>query len=60
MRIIPTKYQPVELPKPEEAIAMAKEREEWAQQARERDQYGSAREWELTALLLRHYRATTA
>ncbi len=50
-----TKYEPAMLPNPGVAIVMAVEREEWAKAARERDQLGSAREFELTALLLRFY-----
>jgi hypothetical protein len=49
------KYEPAILPTREHAIIMAGEREAWAAQARERDQPGSAREFELTALLLRFY-----
>jgi hypothetical protein len=37
---------------------MAEEREAWAKAARERDQPGSAREFELIALLLRFYAST--
>ena len=48
------KFIPIELPLIREvAMAMAVEREEWAVQARERDLYGSAREYDLTAQLLR-------
>jgi hypothetical protein len=58
MAVIPTKYTPAELPKDaREAIALAAEREEWASAARVRDQPGSAREFELTAKLLRAYAA---
>jgi hypothetical protein len=39
---------------------MATEREAWASAARERDQPGSAREFELTALLLRFYANTAS
>ena len=39
------------------AIHMAVVREEWAKEARSRDQYGSAREFELTASLLRDWAA---
>jgi hypothetical protein len=56
MVVIPTKYTPAELPKAaDEAIALAAEREQWAKEARDRDQPGSAREFELTAKLLRSY-----
>jgi hypothetical protein len=56
MVVIPTKYIPAELPKDaDEAIALAVEREEWAAAARDRDQPGSAREFELAAKLLRFY-----
>lgn len=50
-----TKYDPATLPTKQDALAMAGEREGWAVAARERDQPGSAREFELTALLLRFY-----
>ena len=50
-----TKYEPAVLPTKHDALTMATEREAWAAQARERDQPGSAREFELTALLLRFY-----
>lgn len=50
----PKKYEPATLPRnAAEALTFAQEREEWAKEARERDQNGSAREFELTALLLR-------
>ena len=49
------KYEPATLPTREDALIMAGEREAWAKAARERDQPGSAREFELTALLLRFY-----
>jgi len=39
---------------------MAAEREDWAKAARERDQPGLAREFELTALLLRFYADTVS
>jgi hypothetical protein len=58
MTVIPTKYTPAKLPETaEEAIALAVEREEWAAAARDKDQPGSAREFELTAKLLRAYSA---
>lgn len=60
MSNVPLKYQPATLPaSKDEAIAMAEEREMWAANARKGDQYGSAREFELMAQLLRFY-ATTA
>ena len=49
------KYEPAALPTREDALVMAGEREAWAKAARERDEPGSAREFELTALLLRFY-----
>lgn len=50
------KYKPVELPhSPREALSMADERIEWAVKARDNDKHGIAREFELTALLLRFY-----
>lgn len=59
MNTIPEKYIKARLPaSPDEAIALAVEREEWAAAARKRDQPGSAREWELTAALLRHFAQT--
>lgn len=52
------KFEKAELPLNDTvAIHMAIEREEWAKEARARDQYGSAREFELTALLLRDWAA---
>jgi hypothetical protein len=50
-----SKYEPTVLPTKRDALIMALEREEWAKAARERDQPGTAREFELTALLLRFY-----
>ena len=56
MTVIPTKYQPAELPKTvREAEELAAEREQWAKEARDMDLPGSAREFELTAKLLRHF-----
>lgn len=55
MAEVPLKYQKATLPAAGEAIPMATEREQWAAEAIERLQYGSAREFELTALLLRFY-----
>ena len=50
----PTRYEPVTLPTiSEAAIQMAEEREAWAQEAMNRDRPGTAREFELTAMLLR-------
>ena len=58
MTTIDPKFQKAELPLNDmAAIHMAQDREEWAREARERDQYGSAREFELTALLLRDWAA---
>jgi hypothetical protein len=52
--MVDTKFKKAELPpNATVAIQMAEEREEWAVEARKRDQNGSAREFELTALLLR-------
>lgn len=54
-----TKYEKPELPINDTvAVHMAQDREEWAKEARSRDQYGSAREFELTALLLREWAKT--
>lgn len=51
---VTSKYQPIALPQnAEEAIAWAELREEWARSAHDLDMTGSAREFELTALLLR-------
>jgi hypothetical protein len=58
--MVSSKYEPAVLPTRADALTMATEREEWAKAARERDQPGSAREFELTALLLRFYAGTTA
>jgi hypothetical protein len=55
---IDPKFQKATLPLNDTvAIHMAQDREEWAKEARGRDQYGSAREFELTALLLRDWAA---
>jgi len=52
------KFEKAELPfNDTTAIHMAMDREVWAAEARARDQYGSAREFELTALLLRDWAA---
>jgi len=37
------------------ALQMAEQRDEWASEAENRDQHGSAREFSLTAELLRFY-----
>ena len=51
-----TKYDETKLPStPDAALAMAADREEWARDARSRDLYGTAAEYELSALLLRFY-----
>ncbi len=51
---VPEKYTPAILPETAvELNAAAGMRELWAKEARERDQPGSAREFELTALALR-------
>ena len=51
---IPEKYTPAVLPETAiELNAAADVRELWAKEARERDQPGTAREFELTALALR-------
>ena len=41
-----SKYEPASLPTRKNAVTMAAEREDWARAARERDQPGSAREFE--------------
>lgn len=52
------KYTKAALPRSqEEAIQMAEMREEWAEQARKSDLHGTAKEQELTALLLRAFAA---
>lgn len=59
MMDITTKFKSATLPSsPEEAHAMANDREAWAEEARQTDKNGSAREWELTALLLRAWAET--
>jgi hypothetical protein len=57
--MVSSKYEPATLPTRKDAVATT-EREEWAKAARERDQPGSAREFELTALLLRFYANTAS
>lgn len=48
------KYEKVSLPDSnKQLLAMAAEREAWADTARRQDMHGTAKEWELTALLLR-------
>lgn len=50
------KYRKGNLPgTPEEALEMAADRDLWAKEARDRDQYGTAIEWEITASLLRFF-----
>lgn len=50
------KYQPATFPPTkEEALRLAEEREAWAKAARAIDRPGSAKEFELSALLLRFY-----
>lgn len=49
-----SKYTPARLPlNRDEAKSWASEREAWAKEAREKDKHGSAKEYELVALLLR-------
>lgn len=51
---VPEKYTPAVLPETVAALNVAADmRELWAKEARERDQPGTAREFELTALALR-------
>ena len=50
-----SKFAKVELPSIETALDMAVDRETWAAEAWDRDMYGTARECELVALLLRYY-----
>lgn len=50
------KYTKTTLPTPAQALEMALIREHWAEQAIKQDRLGSAREFELTALLLRYFR----
>ena len=53
---IANKYNPATMPESkDEALRLAEEREKWAQTARENDLPGSAKEFELTALLLRYF-----
>jgi hypothetical protein len=54
-RMPDTKYDKTVLPTPENALLLAADREMWAREARNLDKHGTARELELTALLLRHY-----
>lgn len=53
--MVSSKYEPASLPTKGDALTMAAEREAWATAARRQDRPGSAREFELTALLLRFY-----
>lgn len=50
-----SKYEKTVLPTAEKAWIMSEERIKWAEQARGIDRIGSAKEFELTALLLRYY-----
>ena len=53
------KYDPAKLPETKaEAINLALVRKQWAEKARENDRPGSAKEFELTALLLEFYAGT--
>ena len=54
--IINSKYIKATLPTPDQALEMALIREHWAELAIKKDRLGSAREFELTALLLRYFR----
>lgn len=56
MKFMSDKYTKTKLPTPTQALEMALIREHWAKLAIEHDQLGSAREFELTALLLRYFR----
>lgn len=59
--MVDNKYMPATLPEdPKEALSMAEIRESWATQAISLDKMGSAREFELTALLLKQYAAQLA
>lgn len=50
------KYESAKLPEtPEEAEGMALLREQFAEEARRMDKHGTAKEFDLTALLLREY-----
>ena len=58
MNKVPEKYKQAELPSKQDALAMADEYAAWAQTSRENDKPGSARQFELMSLLLRHYAGT--
>jgi len=49
----------IELPSIEQAIAMAEDREKWAEEAMDKDMPGTAKELQLTAALLRYYAEET-
>lgn len=51
----PEKYAVTTLPTKEDAAKMAVEYDQWAATARDNDKPGSARQFELMALLLRFY-----
>lgn len=61
MTAVPEKFRPAELPKTRaEAEAMLSERRALAELCRSQDKNGSAREFELTVLLLEKYAETLA
>jgi hypothetical protein len=49
------KHKKAELPSKPDALRMALNYETWAKEAFEKDMLGSARQFELMALLLRYY-----
>lgn len=49
------KYQKAELPNKDNALLLANSYDTWAKEAIENDKYGTARQFELMALLLRFY-----
>lgn len=52
--VMPEKFTPLSLPQtPDEAIKYAEEREAWARLARDNDKWGSVKEFEFTAAVLR-------
>jgi hypothetical protein len=54
MAVTPEKFTPIEVPTtPERARQLAEEREAWARLARDSDRWGSVKEFEFTARLLR-------
>ncbi len=54
MGMIPEKFTPLPLPTTRnEAIAYAEEREQWARDARVADRWGSVKEFEFNAQILR-------